>query len=92
MVSRAINLNTNSTLSLDDFVIYVPANGDTAQKMLIRDLVRSVEFTIATLPTPSTAYKRDVVYVSDGAGAGNAVLAFCDGTNWRRSDTLAILV
>ena len=43
-------------------------------------------YTVATAPSASTAGAGTVVYVSDGA-AGSAILAFSDGTNWKRSDT-----
>jgi len=55
--------------------IYVDTNGV---------LVLSA-FTVATLPSVRNA---GIIYVSDGA-AGDPVLAFSDGTNWLRSDTLA---
>lgn len=42
-------------------------------------------FAVADLPTASD-YEGQVVYCSDGA-AGSAILAFSDGTNWKRSDT-----
>jgi hypothetical protein len=38
-------------------------------------------YTVATLPTAAT-YARGLIYVSDEAGG--AVIAFSDGTNWRR--------
>lgn len=43
-------------------------------------------YTVATAPSASTAGAGTVIYVSDGA-AGAAILAFSDGTNWKRSDT-----
>ena len=43
-------------------------------------------YTVATAPSASSAGAGTVVYVSDGA-AGSAILAFSDGTNWKRSDT-----
>lgn len=43
-------------------------------------------YTVATAPSAATAGAGTVVYVSDGA-AGSAILAFSDGTNWKRSDT-----
>jgi|TARA_R110000822_G_scaffold65161_1_gene159613 hypothetical protein len=43
-------------------------------------------FTVATAPT--VASTGSVAYFSNGA-AGSPVLAFFDGTNWKRSDTLA---
>ena len=45
-------------------------------------------YTVATAPATETAGK--VIYVSDGA-AGSPVLAFGDGTNWLRCDTLAAI-
>lgn len=38
-------------------------------------------FTVATLPTAST-FPRCLIYVSDETGG--AVVAFSDGTDWRR--------
>jgi hypothetical protein len=45
-------------------------------------------FTVATAPT--TASAGSVAYFSDGA-AGSPVLAFWDGSNWLRVDTLAAI-
>lgn len=45
-------------------------------------------FTVATAPTNASA--GSVAYFSNGA-AGNPVLAFFDGTNWKRCDTLATI-
>lgn len=44
-------------------------------------------YTVATAPTASTG---SVAYFSNGA-AGSPVLAFFDGTNWLRVDTLAAI-
>ena len=49
-------------------------------------LVQVPTYTVATAPSAATAGAGTVVYVSDGA-AGSAILAFSDGTNWKRSDT-----
>lgn len=43
-------------------------------------------YTVATAPSAASAGAGTLVYVSDGA-AGSAILAFSDGTNWKRSDT-----
>lgn len=43
-------------------------------------------YTVATAPSASSAGAGTVIYVTDGA-AGSAILAFSDGTNWKRSDT-----
>ena len=45
-------------------------------------------YTVASAPATETAGK--VIYVSNGA-AGSPVLAFGDGTNWLRCDTLAAI-
>lgn len=44
-------------------------------------------FTVATAPSASTG---SVAYFSNGA-AGSPVLAFYNGTNWLRVDTLAAI-
>ncbi len=43
------------------------------------------EFTVAGAPDASLTPKA-LAYVSNGGG-GNPILAFSDGTNWKRSDT-----
>ena len=47
-------------------------------------------YTVASAPSASSAGAGTLVYVSDGA-AGSAILAFSDGTNWKRSDTGATI-
>ena len=47
-------------------------------------------YTVATAPSASDAGAGTLIYVSDGA-AGTAILAFSDGTNWKRSDTGATI-
>lgn len=46
-------------------------------------------YTVATVPS-AAANPRDLIYVSNGA-AGSPVLAFSNGTNWLRVDTLAAI-
>ena len=43
-------------------------------------------YTVASAPSASSAGAGTVIYVSNGA-AGSAILAFSDGSNWKRSDT-----
>lgn len=43
-------------------------------------------FTVATAPSAATAGAGTVIFVSNGA-AGAPILAFSDGTNFKRSDT-----
>lgn len=47
-------------------------------------------YTVASAPSASDAGAGTLIYVSDGA-AGSAILAFSDGTNWKRSDTGATI-
>jgi len=47
-------------------------------------------YTVASAPSASSAGAGTLVYVSNGA-AGSAILAFSDGTNWKRSDTGATI-
>jgi len=46
--------------------------------------------TVANAPSAATAGAGTIVFVSNGA-AGSAILAFSDGTNWKRSDTGATI-
>jgi len=47
-------------------------------------------FTVASAPSAATAGAGTVIYVSNGA-AGDPVLAFSNGTNFLRVDTLATI-
>jgi len=61
----------------------VSTNGFTGD---VTGAIKVPAYTVATAPSASTAGEGTVIYVSDGA-AGSAILAFSDGTNWKRSDT-----
>ena len=43
-------------------------------------------FTVASAPSASTSGAGTLIFVSNGA-AGSPILAFSDGTNFKRSDT-----
>lgn len=47
-------------------------------------------YTVVTAPSASAAGAGTLIYVSNGAG-GQPILAFSDGTNWKRSDTGATI-
>lgn len=47
-------------------------------------------YTVATAPSAASAGAGTLIYTTDGA-AGSAILAFSDGTNWKRSDTGATI-
>ena len=59
---------------------------------VVGDVVGAVQlptYTVATAPT-AASIAGTVIYVSDGA-AGSPILAFSDGTDWKRSDTGATI-
>lgn len=65
-------------------------SGDTtlgASARLSAVLLRN--YTVATAPAASE-FTGGVIYVSNGA-AGSPIIAFSDGTNWKRSDTGATI-
>lgn len=47
-------------------------------------------FTVANAPSAANYLPGTVIYVSNGAG-GTPILAFSDGTNWKRVDTGATI-
>lgn len=47
-------------------------------------------YLVATVPDAAQYEGLGMVYVQDGA-AGNPVMAFSDGSDWRRCDTLAVI-
>ncbi len=51
-------------------------------------LIQAPGYTVATVPSAAT-YARGLIYVSDEVGG--AVIAFSDGTNWRRLTDRAIV-
>lgn len=65
----------------------VSTNGFTGD---VTGAIKVPTYTVATAPSASTAGAGTLIYVSDGAG-GAAILAFSDGTNWKRSDTGATI-
>ena len=52
-------------------------------------LVQVPTYTVATAPSAANI-AGSLIYVSDGA-AGSAILAFSNGTDWKRSDTGATI-
>jgi len=55
----------------------------------VTGLVTVPTYTVAGAPA-ATGLTGAIIYVSNGA-AGNPILAFSDGTNWKRSDTGATI-
>lgn len=56
----------------------------------VTGLVKVPTYTVAGAPSAATSGAGSVIYVSNGA-AGSPVLAFSNGTNWLRVDTLATI-
>ena len=52
-------------------------------------LVQVPTYTVATAPS-AASIAGALIYASDGA-AGSPILAFSDGTDWKRSDTGATI-
>lgn len=65
----------------------VSTNGFTGD---VTGAIKVPTYTVAGAPSASAAGAGTVIYVSNGA-AGSAILAFSDGTNWKRSDTGATI-
>lgn len=47
-------------------------------------------YTVVSAPSATTAGAGTIIYVSNGA-AGDPIIAFSDGTDWKRSDTGATI-
>ena len=56
----------------------------------ITGAIKLPTYTVAGAPSAATAGAGTLIYVSNGA-AGSPILAFSDGTNWKRSDTGATI-
>lgn len=56
---------------------------------LLGEFIVLESYTVATLPTVPVASSPGIIYVSDETGG--PVLAFSDGTNWRRCTDRAIV-
>lgn len=65
----------------------VSTNGFTGD---VTGAIKLPTYDVAGAPSASTAGAGTLIYVSDGA-AGSPILAFSDGTNWKRSDTGATI-
>ena len=52
-------------------------------------VIKLTTFTVATAPA-ATGLNGTCIYVSNGA-AGSPVVAFSNGTDWLRCDTLAVI-
>jgi hypothetical protein len=65
----------------------VSTNGFTGD---VTGAIKVPTYTVANAPSASTAGAGTLIYVSNGA-AGSAILAFSDGTDWKRSDTGATI-
>ena len=73
-------------LSIDRASGQVQLNGGVAQSSAN---LAAASFVVAELPDAAARGAGAMIYVSDAAGG--AILAFSDGTDWRRSDTRDIV-
>lgn len=65
----------------------LPRTLAAAAKTTAGSPIKLKTYTVATAPSAASSARR-LIYVSNGA-AGAAVVAFSDGVNWKRLDTLA---
>jgi len=65
----------------------LPRTLANAAKSADGNLTKLRTYTVATVPA-AASNARVLIYVSNGA-AGAPIVAFSDGTNWKRLDTLA---
>jgi hypothetical protein len=65
----------------------VSTNGFTGD---VVGAIKVPTYTVAAAPSAATAGAGTLIYTSNGA-AGSPILAFSDGTNWKRSDTGATI-
>lgn len=50
---------------------------------------KAASFTVATLPSAATRGAGSFIYVSDATGG--SIIAFSDGTNWRRTTDRSVI-
>ncbi len=60
---------------------------DTLNRILLGDQITLEDYTVATLPTVTS----DHGWIDVTDASGGAIPAFSDGTDWRRSDTRAVI-
>jgi hypothetical protein len=78
-----VQLCKGSTVPTDALII------DSAKTESMRP-IKFPTFTVTTVPSASLVGAGTMIYVSNGA-AGAPVMAFSDGTSWKRCDTLAAI-
>lgn len=75
--------------STNGFVGNVTGNVTGSVTGAVTGTIQLTSYTVASVPSAS-ANARRLIYVSNGA-AGSPVVAFSNGTNWLRVDTLATI-
>jgi len=95
-----INVASGSTLQTKSDVVFGgysqvpnrfdPVGGTVIDLALPRaNLLAPNSYTVASAPSAASRI-RELIYVSNGA-AGQPIMAFSDGTNWRRCDTRDVI-
>jgi hypothetical protein len=79
------------SLETDDLIVNdsVSITGNVEAVVVSGTVLVPDTYTVATVPA-AASFTGGVIYVSNGA-AGAPVLAFSNGTNWLRVDTLAAI-
>jgi hypothetical protein len=78
-----------TALRLDAATGNVGVGVNPATRLHVDGPIRCGASTVATIPSASTSGPGTIIYVSNEAGG--AVLAFSDGTNWRRVTDRAVI-
>lgn len=81
--------NGESIMASQSLQLYLDDISQRLNDYLLGDGVRIPSYTVATLPNVPPAQSPSLIYVSDETGG--AVVAFSDGTNWRRVTDRAIV-
>jgi len=85
----ALRTNTTDRMFIHgDGRISIGTSAATAQ-LSVNGAIRHGQFTVATLPSAATNGAGAMIYVSNASGG--AVMAFSDGTNWRRTTDRSIV-
>jgi hypothetical protein len=89
LTPQKVSTLTDATKPLADSVIAYVVQGVNSRKTTLGDIRRLASYTISSLPAPATAGAGAMAYCTDATGG--AVPVYCDGSNWKRFDTNAVV-